>query len=109
VGNRAQRRMWHRKGEKLDLGVGLKALDKALVKSPDRKVLYKMKYLDVMRATAIDTYKEMKKEGDTSTPEQMLAGLDENIKGMCESLGITNEEIIAIFREAIERADKERS
>jgi hypothetical protein len=98
------RRQFLKRNETLDLGVGLKALGKALVKSPDRKMLYKTKYFDVMRATAIDTYKTMKDDGDTSTPEQMLAGLDKNIKGMCELLGITDEEILAIFREAVEKA-----
>ncbi len=102
--NRADRRLWHRKEEKLDLGIGLKALDKALVKTPERKNIYKTKYLDVMRATAIDTYKDMKKDGDVHTPEEMLAELDANIKGMCKSLGITDDEVIAIFKEAIDKA-----
>jgi len=107
--NRRARRLFHKKEEKLDLGVGLKAFDKALSKKPEKKVLYKMKLLDVIRATAIETCADMNQKGETVTqeiitPEAMTAGLDSSIKGICKSAGITDEELLAIFREAVEKA-----
>jgi len=107
--NRRNRRLFHRKEEKLDLGVGLKAFDKALSKKPEKKVLYKMKLLDVIRATAMETCADMNKSGDTVkqeilTPEAMNEGLDSSIKGICKSAGITDEELLAVFREAVEKA-----
>lgn len=84
--------------------MGLRALRKALEKNPEQRAMVKQKLLHEIKTTTYMTYPKMKREGIAPSAEQMLGELDGNIKGMCRVSGITDEELLGVFKEAIEKA-----